>query len=46
MDFEEIFEGYFFDITHETNPEEIADVSAHIISKGIGRHTEFINPPK
>ncbi len=45
MDFEQIFEGYFFNITHETDPEDISDFQSHIISKGVGRHTEFINPP-
>lgn len=45
MNIEDIIKGYFFDIDHETNSEDINDLPSLIISRGIGRHTEFINPP-
>jgi len=41
MDLEDIFKGYFFDITHETDPN-IEDLPSHIISTGIGRNTTFL----
>ncbi len=46
MDLDEVFQGYFFNITHETKPEEVTNLPSLIISKGIGRNTQFINPPK
>lgn len=45
MNLDEVFKGYFFDITHETNPNDITDIPSRIISTGIGRNTRFINPP-
>jgi hypothetical protein len=46
MDFEDIFKGYFLNIDHETDPADCDDLSSQIISIGIGRHTQLINPPQ
>ncbi|MHA1298768.1 MAG: hypothetical protein ACTSO9_04910 [Candidatus Helarchaeota archaeon] len=40
IDLEEAHKGYFFSINHETQPGEF-DREKHMISKGIGRNTEF-----
>ncbi len=45
MELQDVFEGYFFDITHETDPQSVTDLPSLIISKGIGRHTTFLRYP-
>jgi hypothetical protein len=40
---DDVFKGYYFDITHETDPQ-IEDIPSKIISTGIGRYTQFIHP--
>ena len=45
IDFNDLFKGYYFNINHETNPEEVKDIRPFIISTGIGRNTEIINLP-